>query len=54
MDRGERKTQFLTVALAWTIVAIPLAWGVFQSVVKSLPLFQPSVSSGPSQRPAPR
>ncbi len=33
------KTLYLF--LAWTWVALPLAWGVFQSVQKSLPLFGP-------------
>jgi hypothetical protein len=42
MPRAEKKTSALLIALAWIIVAIPLGWGVFQSVVKSLPLFQPS------------
>jgi hypothetical protein len=27
------------IALAWLLVAIPLAWGVTKSVQKSLPLF---------------
>jgi hypothetical protein len=25
--------------LAWLIVALPLAWGVYQSVQRSIPLF---------------
>jgi hypothetical protein len=35
-------TSPLRIVLAWTLVTIPLAWGVYQSVVKSLPLFQTS------------
>ena len=34
-----RKTNPLLIALAWTVVAVPLAWGVSQTVMKSLPLF---------------
>ena len=36
-----------TIALivAWTWIALPLAWGVYQSVQKSMPLFD-----GQSQR----
>jgi hypothetical protein len=26
--------------IAWIVVALPLSWGVYQSVLKSLPLFQ--------------
>jgi hypothetical protein len=34
------KTPLWRIAAAWVVVAIPLAWGVYQSVVKSLPLFE--------------
>ena len=30
----------LLLIIAWTWVAVPLSWGVYQSVQKSLPLFQ--------------
>jgi hypothetical protein len=29
----------LKLAIAWTWIALPLGWGVFQSVQKSMPLF---------------
>jgi hypothetical protein len=29
----------LRIALSWAIVGLPLAWGVYQTVLKSLPLF---------------
>jgi hypothetical protein len=29
----------LVITCAWILVLIPLTWGVYQSVVKSLPLF---------------
>ena len=29
----------LTLLLAWTWIAVPLGWGVYQSVQNSLPLF---------------
>ena len=38
----EKKTSPLTIAIAWIVVSIPLGWGVYQSVVKSMPLFQTS------------
>lgn len=40
MDPTEKKTPLALVLLAWTVVLVPLGWGVYQSVVKSLPLFQ--------------
>ena len=41
MDQSPKPTSPLTIALSWIVVALPLGWGVYQSVVKSLPLFQP-------------
>jgi hypothetical protein len=29
----------LALLLAWTLITVPLGWGVYQSVLKSLPLF---------------
>ena len=40
MVRPEKKSSPLVIAVSWMIVLIPLGWGVVQSVVKSLPLFQ--------------
>jgi hypothetical protein len=40
MDQLESRTSPLVVTACWTLVLIPLAWGVVQSVVKSLPLLE--------------
>jgi hypothetical protein len=40
-----RPTSPLLIAAAWIVVTIPLAWGVYQSVVNSLPLFHLSAAS---------
>jgi len=45
MDRPEKKSSPLVLAASWLFVLIPLGWGVYQSVVKSLPLFQPPAAS---------
>lgn len=39
MNQSAEKTSPALVAAAWIIVAIPLGWGFYQSVVKSKPLF---------------
>jgi hypothetical protein len=39
MSAPETKTSPLVLALAWLVVMVPLGWGVFESVKKSLPLF---------------
>ena len=43
--------------IAWIWVALPLGWGVYQSVNKSLPLFQggaPVTAPAPASVPAPK
>ena len=52
MTDTKRPPSPLAIAAAWLIVVIPLSWGVYQSVVKSLPLFhspalKPEASSPP-------
>lgn len=34
------RTGWLTVALAWILVGVPLAWGIFQTVRKASLLFK--------------
>ena len=38
-DAG-RGTTTLQLVVAWTLVGVPLAWGVWQVVVKSMDLFR--------------
>ena len=33
-------TSVAAIAVAWLLVGIPLAWGVYQTFIKSLALFQ--------------
>jgi hypothetical protein len=42
MERSTTSTSPLVIALAWLVVSIPLGWGVYQSVMNSLPLFRDS------------
>jgi hypothetical protein len=43
----------LVLAIAWLLIAIPLGWGVYQSVQKSMPLFQGQSEPAASSRQAP-
>jgi hypothetical protein len=43
--RPKIKRSALRVAIYWIIVLIPLGWGVYQSIVNSLPLFGASADS---------
>ena len=47
MNRSEKSTSPLMIAFAWLVVLIPLGWGVIQSVIKSLPLFEMSATQEP-------
>jgi hypothetical protein len=40
-----RRTSLALVLVAWAIVAVPLGWGLYQSVVKSTPLFTGAASA---------
>jgi hypothetical protein len=53
MVRVEKKSSPLLVAAFWAIVLIPLGWGVVQSVVKSLPLFQMASTTDSVSAPRP-
>ena len=53
MIRTEKKSPPLLIAASWMIVLIPLGWGVVQSVVKSLPLFQVPTATALPSSPAP-
>ncbi len=33
------ETPVMKITLAWLFVSIPLMWGIYQVVLKSLPLF---------------
>jgi hypothetical protein len=48
MNDSARKSPAWLVALAWLLVALPLSWGLYQSVLKSRPLFM-----GPPSHTAP-
>jgi hypothetical protein len=50
MDTPPKPTSPLTIAVAWIVVALPLGWGVYQSVVKSLPLFRMTTAGAPAPR----
>jgi hypothetical protein len=45
MVHVEKKSSPLVIAAFWILVLVPLGWGVVQSVVKSLPLFQMTAAS---------
>jgi len=51
-DAGPRSSPAL-VAVAWLVVAIPLGWGVAQTVTKSMDLFRPARAQAAANPTAP-
>src|SRR5262249_9191765 len=52
MSSPEKRTSPLLLGFAWLVVSLPLGWGVYESVKKSVPLFR-LVSASESPAPAP-
>ena len=51
MTEPEAKTSALVLAAAWVVVGIPLAWGVYQTAIKALPLFREPSAAREKARP---
>jgi hypothetical protein len=45
MNRPAAKTPPWRLAAAWIVVTIPLAWGVYQTAAKAMPLFRGAVAA---------
>ena len=45
--------KIIALVIAWSLIAVPLGWGVYQSVQKSMPLFQAQSDPAGTSRPAP-
>jgi len=39
-DSNAKKSSGLSLLVAWTIVGVPLAWGVYNTLLNSMKLFQ--------------
>jgi len=51
MSNSPQRTSPLLVVAAWVIVALPLGWGLYQSVIKAKPIF--TGISTPAKAPVP-
>jgi peptidoglycan/LPS O-acetylase OafA/YrhL len=49
----ERRTSPALVAAAWLVVCVPAAWGVYQTIKKSIPLFRPPAAHATAAPAAP-
>lgn len=50
MTQPEQQSSPFLLVSAWLVVSLPLGWGVYESVKKSLPLFY---SASTTELPAP-
>lgn len=53
MNEPAGKTSTLRLAAAWIVVTIPLAWGVYQTASKALPLFRGAAATATRPSPLP-
>jgi hypothetical protein len=51
-ETPSKKSPAWLIVLAWAFVALPLSWGLYQSILKSKPLFMGPVAAAPA-KPAP-
>jgi hypothetical protein len=53
MSENTKKSSAATILVAWVIVGVPLAWGVYNTVLNSKKLFAaPAAASVPAIVPA--
>lgn len=49
MAETVKKASAVTILLAWLLVCVPLGWGVYNTLLSSMKLFQaPPVQSAPA------
>jgi hypothetical protein len=48
MTENIKKSPAAAILLAWLLVGIPLGWGVYNTVLNSLNLFQAAPASSPT------
>jgi len=54
MAENRKKSSTATILFAWLLVGIPLGWGVYNTLLNSMKLFQaPPAQSAPAT-PAPK
>jgi hypothetical protein len=50
MPENTKKSSPVMILFAWLLIGVPLAWGVYNTVLSSQKLFQPAaVTSAPAK-----
>jgi hypothetical protein len=53
MNENPKKSPVWLIILAWVLVALPLSWGLYQSILKSKSLFMGPPAPAAPAKPAP-
>ena len=51
MAETSKKSSAAAILLAWLLVAVPLGWGVYNTILGSMKLFTPPPVSQPAATP---
>ena len=48
MEENTKKSSPAMILLAWVLVGVPLTWGVYNTLLNSMKLFQAPAASAPA------
>jgi hypothetical protein len=46
VGENKKKSSVVLILLAWLVVGVPFAWGVYHTLLNSMQLFQPAQTQG--------
>jgi len=52
MSEDTKKSSAAMILLAWVLVSVPLGWGVYNTLLNSMKLFQAPVAAPASAAPS--
>jgi hypothetical protein len=48
MEENTKKSSAAMILLAWVLVGVPLTWGVYNTLLNSMKLFQAPAATAPA------
>lgn len=51
MEDNKKKSSAVMILLAWVLVGVPLTWGVYNTLLNSMKLFQAPAAAPASNTP---
>jgi len=49
MEENTKKSPAAMILLAWVLVGVPLTWGVYNTLLNSMKLFQAPAAAAPAR-----